>query len=44
MGRQHQGRDRPGVQQVPEVSREKRKMKETDSEIICGAPTTVAVK
>ena len=44
MGRQHQVRDRPGVCQVPEGSGEQRKMNETGCEIICGAPTTLAVK
>ena len=40
----HQGTDRPGVRQVPEGSEEHRKMEETGGEIICGAPTTLAVK
>ena len=44
MGRQHQGMDRPGVQQVPEGSGEQGKMKKTGCKIICGAPTTLAVK
>ena len=45
VGRQHhQGMDRPGVRQVPEGSREQGKMEETGCEIICGAPTTLAVK
>ena len=44
MGRQHQGMDRPGVRQVPEGNGEQGKMEETDCEIICGAPTTLAVK
>ena len=44
MGRQRQGMDRPGVRQVPEGSGEHGKMEETGSEIICGAPTTLAVK
>ena len=43
-GRQHQGMDRSGVRQVPEGSGEQGKMKETGCEIICGAPTTLAVK
>ena len=43
-GRQHQGMDRPGVRQVTEGSGEKGKMEETGCEIICGAPTTLAVK
>ena len=36
--------DRPGVRQVSEGSEEQRKMEETGCEIICGAPTTLAVK
>ena len=44
MGRQHQGMDRPGVLQVPESSGEQGKMGETGCEIMCGAPTTLAVK
>ena len=44
VGRQHLGMDRPGVCQVPEGSREQGKMEETGCEIICGAPTTLAVK
>ena len=36
--------DRPGDRQVPEDSGEQRKMEETGCEIICGAPTTLAVK
>ena len=47
VGRQHQGMDRPGVRKVQEGSGEQRKMEETGSsgcEIICGAPTTDAVK
>ena len=44
VGRQHQGMDRPGVHQVPEDSEEQGKMEETGCEIICGAPTTLAVK
>ena len=43
-GRQHQGMDRPGALQVPKGSGERTKMEETDCEIICGAPTTLAVK
>ena len=42
--RQHQGMDRPGVRQVPEGSGEQRKIEETGGEIICGAPTILAVK
>ena len=45
MGRQHQGMDRPGVKQDPEGSGEQGKMKKkTACKIICGAPTTLAVK
>ena len=44
VGRQHQGMDRPGVRQVPQGSGEQRSMEETGCEIICGAPTTLAVK
>ena len=44
MGRQHQGMDRPGVRQVPEGSGEQGKMEESGCKIICGAPTTLAVK
>ena len=40
VGRQHQGTNRPGVRQVLEDSGEKG----TGCEIICGAPTTLAVK
>ena len=44
VGRQHRGMDRPGVRQVPDGSGEQNKMEETGCEIICGAPTTLAVK
>ena len=44
VGRQHQGMDRPGVRQVPGGSEEQGKMEETGCEIICGAPTILAVK
>ena len=44
VGRQHQGTDRPGVGQVPEGSGEQGKMEETGCELICGAPTTLAVQ
>ena len=44
VGRQHQGLDRPGVRQVPVGSGEQRKLEETGCEVICGAPTTPAVK
>ena len=36
--------DRPGVRQVPEGSGEQGKMDETGCKIICGTPTTLAVK
>ena len=42
--RQHQEMDRPGVRQVPEGSGEQGKMQKTGCKIICGAPTTLAVK
>ena len=44
VGRQHQGMDRPGVRQVPEGGGELGKMEKTGCKIICGAPTTLAVK
>ena len=44
MGRQRQGMDRPGVWQVPEGSGEQGKMEKTGCKIICGAPSTLAVK
>ena len=36
--------DRPGVRQVPEGSGDQGKMEKTGCKIICGAPTTLAVK
>ena len=36
--------DREGVRQVPEGSGEQGKMEKTSCEIVCGAPTTLAVK
>ena len=36
--------DRPGFRQVPEGSGEQGKMEKTVCEIICSAPTTLAVK
>ena len=42
--RQHQGMERPGVRQVPEGIGEQGKMEVTGRGIICGAPTTLAVK
>ena len=44
VGRQHQGMDRAGVCKVPEGCGEQRKVEETGCKIICGAPTTLAVK
>ena len=44
VGRQLMGMDRPGVRQVPEDSGEQGKKEKTSCEIICGAPTTVAVE
>ena len=44
MGGQRQGMDMPGVRQVAEGSGEQGKLEETGCEIICGAPTTLAVK
>ena len=44
VGRHHQGMDRPGVRQVPEGCGEQGKMEKTGCKIICGAPTTLAVK
>ena len=44
VGRQHQGMDRPGVQQVPEGSGEQGKMEKTGCHIICGAPMTITLK
>ena len=44
VGKHHQGMDRPGVRQVPEGSGEQGKMEKTGRKIICGAPTTLAVK
>ena len=35
---------RPGVRQVPDGSGEQGKMEKTVCKIICGAPTTLAVK
>ena len=44
VGRQHQGMDRPGVQQVPEGSGEQGKMEKTGCHIICGAPMAITLK
>ena len=40
VGRQHREMDRSGIRTVSEG----RNMEETDYEVICGAPTTPAVK
>ena len=42
--RQHLGMGRPGVHKVQEGSGGQRKMEETGNELICGAPTTLAVR
>ena len=39
-----QGMDRPGVHQVPDGGGNQGKMEKTGCKIICGAPTTLAVK
>ena len=44
VGRQYQGMDRPGVRQVAEAVDNRKTMKKAGCEIICGAPTTLAVK
>ena len=44
VGRQHRGMHGPGVRQVPKGSGEQGKMEKTGCKIICGAPTTLAVK
>ena len=44
VGRQHQGMDRPGVNQVPESNGKQGKTKETGCEVICRVPATPAVK
>ena len=44
VGRLHQEMDRPGVLQVPEGNGKQGEMEKTCCEIICGAPTTLAVK
>ena len=36
--------DKSGVRQVPEGSGEQIKIEETGCEVICGVPTTLAVK
>ena len=44
VGKKHLRMDRPGVPQVPEGTGEQGQMEETGGKIICGAPTTLAVK
>ena len=44
VGRKYQGVDWPEVRQVPEGSGEQGKMEKTGCKIICGTPTTLAVK
>ena len=44
VGRQHQGMDGLGIRQIPEGNGQQGKMEEIGCEIICGAPTTLAVK
>ena len=44
VGRQHQEMDRPGARLIPEGSGEQVKMEDTGCEIICGAPTILAIK
>ena len=47
VGRQRQGMNTPGVRRVRQVQEsrgEERNMEETGCEVICGAPTTLAVK
>ena len=44
VGRQHHGMDRPGVCQVPAGSGEQGEMEDIGCKIICGAPTTLAMK
>ena len=44
VGKKHERMDRPGVRQVPRGNGEQGKMEKTGREIICGAPTTLAVK
>ena len=44
VGTQHQGMDRPGVNQVLQGSGEQRKTEETVREVICGAQISPTVK
>ena len=40
----NQGMDRPRARRVPKGGGEQRKMEESGCEVICGTPTTLAVK
>ena len=42
--RQHQGMDRPRVRQIPKGGGEQGKIEKIGSKMICGAPTTLALK
>ena len=44
VGRQHRGMCRSEIRPVTVGSGERSKMEETGCEVICGAPTTLAVK
>ena len=44
VGTQHQGMDRPRVQQVPEGSGKQGEMEKTGCKSMCGAPTILAVE
>ena len=44
VGRQHQGMDRCGVAKSQRAVENREEMEETVCEIICGAPTTLAIK
>ena len=44
VGRENQGMNGPEVRKITEGSGEQGKVEETDCEIICGAPTILAVK
>ena len=44
MKKKEKKKDRPGVRRVSEISGEQGKMEKTGCKIICGAPTTLAVK
>ena len=44
VGRQHQGKDRPDFGKSQRAVENREKMEKTGCKIICGAPTTLAVK